>query len=71
VIILNPAVNAETAGRIEKTASDQSSAKIRPAVVVSPDYPSDDLLVCRFADSFHLLPLVFGNISTEATARTR
>jgi mRNA interferase MazF len=25
--------------------SDQSSAKIRPAVVVSPDYPSDDLLV--------------------------
>jgi len=25
--------------------SDKSSAKIRPAVVVSPDYPSDDLLV--------------------------
>jgi mRNA interferase MazF len=25
--------------------SDQSSAKIRPAVVVNPDYPSDDLLV--------------------------
>ena len=25
--------------------SDQSSAKIRPAVVVSPRYPSDDLLV--------------------------
>ena len=25
--------------------SDQSFAKIRPAVVVSPDYPSDDLLV--------------------------
>jgi len=25
--------------------SDQSSAKIRPAVVVSPEYPSDDLLV--------------------------
>ena len=25
--------------------SDQSSVKIRPAVVVSPDYPSDDLLV--------------------------
>jgi mRNA interferase MazF len=25
--------------------SDQSSAKIRPAVVVSPDHPSDDLLV--------------------------
>jgi mRNA interferase MazF len=25
--------------------SDQSSAKIRPAVVASPDYPSDDLLV--------------------------
>jgi mRNA interferase MazF len=25
--------------------SDQSSAKIRPAVVVSPDYTSDDLLV--------------------------
>jgi mRNA interferase MazF len=25
--------------------SDQSSAKIRPAVVVSPDCPSDDLLV--------------------------
>ena len=25
--------------------SDQSSAKIRPAIVVSPDYPSDDLLV--------------------------
>ncbi len=25
--------------------SDQTSAKIRPAVVVSPDYPSDDLLV--------------------------
>jgi mRNA interferase MazF len=25
--------------------SDQSSAKMRPAVVVSPDYPSDDLLV--------------------------
>jgi len=25
--------------------SDQSSSKIRPAVVVSPDYPSDDLLV--------------------------
>ncbi len=25
--------------------SDQSAAKIRPAVVVSPDYPSDDLLV--------------------------
>ena len=25
--------------------SDQSSAKIRPAVIVSPDYPSDDLLV--------------------------
>jgi len=25
--------------------SDQSSAKIRPAVVVSPQYPSDDLLV--------------------------
>ena len=25
--------------------SDQSSAKLRPAVVVSPDYPSDDLLV--------------------------
>src|SRR5260221_6641853 len=25
--------------------SDQSSAKVRPAVVVSPDYPSDDLLV--------------------------
>ncbi len=25
--------------------SDQSSAKIRPAIVVSPDYPSDDLIV--------------------------
>lgn len=25
--------------------SDQSSTKVRPAVVVSPDYPSDDLLV--------------------------
>jgi len=25
--------------------SNQSSAKIRPAVVVNPDYPSDDLLV--------------------------
>lgn len=25
--------------------SDQSAAKIRPAVVASPDYPSDDLLV--------------------------
>ncbi|MBI3415091.1 MAG: type II toxin-antitoxin system PemK/MazF family toxin [Verrucomicrobia bacterium] len=25
--------------------SDQSSAKIRPAVIVSPHYPSDDLLV--------------------------
>ena len=25
--------------------SDQSSAKIRPAIVVSPNYPSDDLLV--------------------------
>jgi len=25
--------------------SDQTSAKIRPAIVVSPDYPSDDLLV--------------------------
>jgi mRNA interferase MazF len=25
--------------------SDQSSAKIRPAVVVNPSYPSDDLLV--------------------------
>jgi mRNA interferase MazF len=25
--------------------SDQSSAKIRPAVVVNPAYPSDDLLV--------------------------
>jgi mRNA interferase MazF len=25
--------------------SDQSSAKIRPAVIVSPRYPSDDLLV--------------------------
>jgi mRNA interferase MazF len=25
--------------------SDQSSAKIRPSVVVSPDYPSDALLV--------------------------
>ena len=25
--------------------SDQSSAKIRPAIVVNPDYPSDDLLV--------------------------
>lgn len=25
--------------------SDQSAAKIRPAVVVNPDYPSDDLLV--------------------------
>lgn len=25
--------------------SDQSSAKIRPAVVVSPEYPSEDLLV--------------------------
>src|SRR6185295_18681445 len=25
--------------------SDQTSAKIRPAVVVSPSYPSDDLLV--------------------------
>src|SRR5580700_6359257 len=25
--------------------SDQSAAKVRPAVVVSPDYPSDDLLV--------------------------
>ena len=25
--------------------SDQSSAKIRPAVIVNPDYPSDDLLV--------------------------
>ena len=25
--------------------SDQSSAKIRPAVIVSPEYPSDDLLV--------------------------
>lgn len=25
--------------------SDQTSAKIRPAVVVSPRYPSDDLLV--------------------------
>lgn len=25
--------------------SDQSSAKVRPAAVVSPDYPSDDLLV--------------------------
>jgi len=25
--------------------SDQSSAKIRPAVVVSPEYPSDDFLV--------------------------
>ena len=25
--------------------SDQSSSKIRPAVVVSPGYPSDDLLV--------------------------
>jgi mRNA interferase MazF len=25
--------------------SDQSSSKIRPAVVVSPRYPSDDLLV--------------------------
>ena len=24
--------------------SDQSSAKIRPAVVVSPDYPSHDLV---------------------------
>jgi mRNA-degrading endonuclease toxin of MazEF toxin-antitoxin module len=24
---------------------DQSSAKIRPAIVVNPDYPSDDLLV--------------------------
>ena len=25
--------------------SDLSSAKVRPAVIVSPDYPSDDLLV--------------------------
>jgi mRNA-degrading endonuclease toxin of MazEF toxin-antitoxin module len=25
--------------------SDQTSAKIRPAIVVSPRYPSDDLLV--------------------------
>jgi mRNA interferase MazF len=25
--------------------SDQSSAKIRPAIVVNPPYPSDDLLV--------------------------
>ena len=25
--------------------SDQSSAKVRPAIVASPDYPSDDLLV--------------------------
>jgi mRNA interferase MazF len=25
--------------------SDQSSVKIRPAVIVSPQYPSDDLLV--------------------------
>ncbi len=25
--------------------SDQSAAKIRPAVVVNPNYPSDDLLV--------------------------
>jgi len=25
--------------------SDQSSSKIRPAVVVNPEYPSDDLLV--------------------------
>lgn len=25
--------------------SDQSSAKIHPAVIVSPEYPSDDLLV--------------------------
>jgi len=25
--------------------SDQSSAKIRPAIIVSPHYPSDDLLV--------------------------
>jgi mRNA interferase MazF len=25
--------------------SDQSATKLRPAVVVSPDYPSDDLLV--------------------------
>jgi mRNA interferase MazF len=25
--------------------SDQSSAKIRPAIVANPDYPSDDLLV--------------------------
>lgn len=25
--------------------SDQSSAKIRPAIVVSPEYPSEDLLV--------------------------
>jgi mRNA interferase MazF len=25
--------------------SDQTSAKIRPAVIVSPHYPSDDLLV--------------------------
>jgi mRNA interferase MazF len=25
--------------------SDQSAAKVRPAVVVSPDYPSDDLFV--------------------------
>lgn len=25
--------------------SDQSAAKIRPAVIVSPYYPSDDLLV--------------------------
>jgi mRNA interferase MazF len=25
--------------------SDQSAAKIRPALIASPDYPSDDLLV--------------------------
>lgn len=25
--------------------SDQSSAKMRPAVIVNPDYPSEDLLV--------------------------
>ncbi len=25
--------------------SDQTSAKIRPAVIINPQYPSDDLLV--------------------------
>ncbi len=32
-------------GLLTFSFSDQSSVKIRPAVVVSPDYPSDDLLV--------------------------